>query len=167
MKLRQMAPVAALAALAVTTALAAQAPAAAAAQQAGGGAARYLAEHPEILNLTPVQQQRIRKLAAHGDSANAPLRSQMQQLTRGQQLRDMPPAERRRAAPQIRSVMQQMHANDEAELDSVSAVLTPEQANRLETLREDFKARREARRAAMQPRIDSARARAAGRPPRP
>ena len=145
-----------------------------------GGPAQYLAEHPEALNLTPTQVARIRKVAARTDSANAPLLAERQQLTRGQQIRDMPPEERRRAAPQLRNVMQRHQNINDASLDSVEAILTPEQANRLETMREDFKVRREARRAAMQPRIDSARARAGaqtrvdsavrtrpGRPPRP
>ncbi len=195
MELRRVVPVAGVVALALATAAAAQerpgagrpgqaqsrpeaareqatrpteqAPAASGERQEGGGTARYLAEHPQLLNLTTVQQARIRKLAAHEDSANAPLRAQLQQLTRGQQIRAMPPAERRRVAPQLRTVMGQMRANDEAELDSVSAILTPEQANRLETLREDFKQRREARRAAPQQRADTARARAGQRPPRP
>jgi len=195
MELRRVGPVAGVAVLALAVAAAAQSPPqggvrnprmnrpGAAAQQAGqpagqaampqagrpaaGGTARYLADHPQVLDLTPVEQARIRKLAAHEDSANAPLRAQMQQLTGGRPIRELPPAERRRLAPQLRDVMQQMHANDAAELDSVAAILTPEQANRLETLREDFKQRQEARRSTLQTRIDSARARAGQRPPRP
>jgi hypothetical protein len=175
-------PAAALACLALATAAAAQNPPSGrvarprpgaqnapptAAQATGGGAAQYLAENPQVLQLTPVQVERVRKVSARVDSLNAPIRQRMDQLTGGRPFRELPPVERRRVAPQLQPLMQQLRANNDASLDSVEVILTPEQTIRLESLREDFKQRREARRAMMQPRLDSARARAAQRPPRP
>ncbi len=182
MTLTRIIPGAALAALALSTTLAAQNPPAparaarpgqAAAQAKPGeqgqgpNAARYLADNPQLLQLTPVQIERVRKVASRVDSLDAPLRAQMQQVTRGRQIREMPPADRRRAAPQLRDISQQVRANNATALDSISAILTPAQATRLETLREDFKQHREARQAEARSRMDSARARAPQRPRRP
>lgn len=142
--------------LVVAGALAAQNPPAAAtpnapppraAQVVGGGAAQYLVENPSVLHLTPVQIERIRKVSAKVDSLNAPVRAQMQQLTGGRPFREMQPAERRRIAPQLQQLMQQVRANGDLSLDSVEAVLTPEQTSQLENLREDYKQRLQARRA--------------------
>jgi len=159
-------------ALALAATLAAQNPPAAApgqnpprptaGQVVGGGTAQYLVANPGVLNLTPVQIERIRKVSTKVEELNAPVRTRIEQLTGGRPFRELPPADRRRVGPQLQPVMQQLRANNEASLDSIEAILTPEQTSRLESLREEFKERREARRAALQPRIDSARA----RPPR-
>jgi hypothetical protein len=144
-----------LAGLVIAGAMAAQNPPAAApnappmraAPAVGGGAARYLAENPSVLHLTPVQVERIRKLSAKVDSLNAPVRAQLQPLTGGRPFRELPPAERRRIAPQLQQATQRLRANNEMALDSVEAVLTPEQTTQLESLRQDFKERLQARRA--------------------
>lgn len=159
-------------ALALAAALAAQQPPAArerpsrptVAQVVGGGTAQYLVENPRVLQLTPVQVQRVAKVAHRVDSLNAPVRSQLQALTGGRPIREMDPAERRRLAPQLQPLVQQLSQNDAMSLDSIEAILTPEQTARLEAMRAEYKERREARRAAMQPRIDSARARAGRKP---
>jgi hypothetical protein len=119
-----------------------------AAQVTGGGTAQYLAENPQVLNLNPTQVARIRKVAARVDSANAPLTAQWQQLTGGRALRELPPADRRRMAPQLQPLMQQMRANNEAGVDSVDAILTPEQQERLANLREEYRERLQMRRRA-------------------
>lgn len=116
-------------------------------QIGGGGTAQYLVENPSVLQLTPVQVARIRKVSAKVDSLNAPVRAQWQQLTGGRPLREMTPVERRRIAPQLQQAMQRLRANDNIALDSVEAVLTPEQTGQLENMREDYKQRLQARRA--------------------
>ena len=137
----------ALAAQNPPAAVAPKAPPPRAAQVVGGGTAQYLVENPSILHLTPVQVARIRKVSTKVDSLNAPAHAQMQQLTGGRPFRELPPAERRRIAPQVRQAMQQLRANNELALDSLEAVLTPEQTTQLENLRVDYKERLQARRA--------------------
>jgi Spy/CpxP family protein refolding chaperone len=136
----------------------AMAPARRAAAQAEGGApaarpvagtsvAQFLAEHPQALRLTAKQVDRIRKVATRLDSANAPLRSQLKELTGGRALRDMDPVERRRLVPQVQPIMQQLRVNNEGSLDSVDAILTPDQQNALQALMEEYQRRMQARRA--------------------
>lgn len=118
-------------------------------EASGGGTAQYLADNPQVLNLNPTQVARIRKVATRVDSLNTPLRAQWQQLTGGQPLRAMPPAERRRLAPRLQPLMQQMRANNEMGVDSVDAILTPDQQQQLANLREEYRERLQARRGAM------------------
>jgi hypothetical protein len=139
---------AALAAQNPPAAAARSAPAPRTAQAVGGGTAQYLVDNPAVLHLTPVQVERLRKVAGKVDSLNAPARAQMQQLTGGRQFRELLPAERRRIAPQMQQATQQMRANNDMALDSIEAVLTPGQTSQLESLRVEYKERREARRAA-------------------
>jgi hypothetical protein len=153
----------AVAAMALTGArpLAAQAgqpvPAAQAAQAAQPGEqpgrviGRYLVDSPQVLNLTAKQAERIRKQLARLDSADAPLRAQWQQLTGGRALSEMTPVERRRLAPQLQPVMQQLRANNQAAMDSVDAILTPDQQARLAELRAEYAQRRRARAAGQRP----------------
>jgi hypothetical protein len=118
------------------------------AQAVAGGTAQYLVENPAVLHLTPVQVERLRKVAAKVDGLNAPVRARIQQLTGGRPFRELPPPERRRIAPQVQQATQQLRANNEMALDSIEAVLTPEQTSQLENLRVEYKERLQARRAA-------------------
>jgi hypothetical protein len=129
-------------------------------QVVGGGTAQYLVANPGVLNLTPVQVERIRKVSTRVEEMNAPVRTQVEQLTGGRPFRELPPADRRRVGPQLRPLLQQLQTNNEMSLDSIEAILTPEQTNRLENLREDYKQRRDA----MRQRMDSARVRPPRRP---
>lgn len=117
------------------------------AQQLGAVLTRYLVDSPQVLNLTPKQVDRVRKQLARVDSADAPLRSQWQQITGGRSLRDLTPVERRRLGPQLQPIIQQLRTNNQAALDSVDAILTPEQQTRLAALRAEYGQRIQARRA--------------------
>lgn len=116
-------------------------------QQLGGLITRYLVDSPQVLNLTPKQVVRVRKQLARVDSADAPLRAQWQQIAGGRSLRDLTPVERRRLGPQLQPIMQQLRTNNQAALDSVDAILTPEQQARLAALRAEYGQRVQARRA--------------------
>jgi hypothetical protein len=89
-------------------------------------------------------------VVAAQDRAAAPLRAQWEQVTGGRALRDIPVRERRRLARQLQPIMQQARAGDEVALDSVNAILTPQQQDQLQTLvaeyRERMRARAQARR---------------------
>jgi hypothetical protein len=130
-------------------------------QVVGGGTAQYLVENPGVLHLTPVQVERIRKVSTKVEELNTPVWSQIERLTGGRPFRELPPADRRRVGPQVRPLLLQLQANNTMSLDSIEAILTPDQTNQLENLREDYKQRR----AEMRPRLDSARARGNRRRP--
>jgi hypothetical protein len=116
-------------------------------EQPGGVIARYLVDSPQVLNLTTKQVVRIHKQLARLDSADAPLRIQWQQITGGRPLREMTPLERRRLAPELQPVMEQLRNNNQAAFDSVDAILTPDQQTRLAQLRSEYAQRLRARRA--------------------
>ena len=108
---------------------------------------RYLADHARALHLNAKQLDRVRKVAAQLDSSNAPLHTQWQQVTGGRPLRGMDPAQRRSLAPQLQPITQQLRANNEAALDSVDAILTPPQPQRLQTVLQEYRRRMQARQA--------------------
>jgi hypothetical protein len=122
------------------------APAAQPAQQLGNVITRYLVDSPQVLNLAPKQVERVRKQLARLDSTDAPLRAQWQHVAGGRSLRDLTPVERRRLGPQLQPIMQQLRTNNQAALDSVDAILTPEQQTRLAALRAEYGQRIQARR---------------------
>lgn len=102
---------------------------------------RYLVNHGRELHLTAKQSDRIREVATWLDSANAPLRAQWQQVTGGTPLRSMSRPQRQRLAPQLQPVVQQMKTNNEAALDSVDAILTPPQQQRLQAVVLEYRRR--------------------------
>jgi hypothetical protein len=108
---------------------------------------RYLANHARALRLNAKQVDRIRKVADRLDSANTPLHAQWQQLTGGRPLRSIEPAQRRTLAPQLQPIMQQLKANNTAALDSVDAILTPQQQERLQSVLREYHRRTQARQA--------------------
>jgi hypothetical protein len=110
-----------------------------------GGVPHYLAGHPQVLHLTPKQVDRVQKLVAAQDSVTAPLRAEWQQVTGGRPLREIPLRERRRMARQLQPIMQQARATDETALDSVNAILTPQQQEQLQTLVAEYRERMQAR----------------------
>ena len=122
------------------------------AQAVGGSTAEFLAQHPQVLQLTAVQVQRVAKVANWVDALNTPVHNRMQAITGGRRLLDLTPAERRRVGPQLRPLLEQIRANNASSLDSIEAILTPDQTAHLESIQAEFKARVEARRAAMRPR---------------
>jgi len=115
-------------------------------QQLGNVITRYLVDSPQVLNLTPKQLDRVRKQLARLDSTDAPLRAQWQQITGGRSPRDLTPVERRRLGPQLQPILQQLRTNNQAALDSLDAILTPEQQARLASLRAEYGQRVQARR---------------------
>jgi len=108
---------------------------------------RYLAGHGRQLHLTAKQSDRVREVAKWLDSANAPLRAQVQQVTGGRPLRTMRPMERRRLAPQLQPIIQGIRTNNQAALDSVDAILNPAQQQQLQTLVEEYRQRMQQRQA--------------------
>jgi len=110
-----------------------------------GGVPHYLAGHPQVLHLTPKQVDRVQKLVAAQDSVTAPLRAEWQQVTGGRPLREIPVRERRRMARQLQPIMQQARATDETALDSVNAILMPQQQEQLQTLVAEYRERMQAR----------------------
>jgi LTXXQ motif family protein len=128
---------------AADTSRAATRPAAAPVQTTG--VPEYLATHPRVLNLTPKQVDRIGKVRVWLHGQDSTLRGQWQQLTGGRPLRGMQPAERRRLAPQLQPIMQQLRANSAAALDSVDAILTPQQQQKLQANLAEYRERAQAR----------------------
>jgi hypothetical protein len=108
---------------------------------------RYLANHARALNLNAKQLDRVRKVADQLDSANAPLHGQWQQVTGGRPVRGMDSTERQALAPQLQPITRQLRANNEAALDSVDAILTPQQQQRLQSVLQEYRRRLQARRA--------------------
>jgi hypothetical protein len=109
---------------------------------------RYLTNHARALHLTGKQVDRIRGVANRLDSTNAPLHAQWHQLTGGRPLRAMEPAQRRILAPQLQPIQQQLKANNATALDSVDAILTPQQQEHLQTVLQEYHRRVQARRPA-------------------
>jgi LTXXQ motif family protein len=97
------------------------------------GVPEYLVSHPRVLNLSPKQVDRIKKVHEWLRGQDSTLRGQWQQVTGGRSLRSMPPADRHRLQPQLQPIMQQLRANSAAALDSVDAILTPQQQQKLQT----------------------------------
>ncbi len=100
----------------------------------------YLAAAPDSLHLTPAQRARLAKVREWLRSANTPLRDSIRTVTGGRAFRTIPPAERRQMAPRLQPLMARMRANGTAALDSVDAVLTPEQQAKLRELRAEYRA---------------------------
>jgi len=111
------------------------------------GVPQYLLTHPRVLNLTPKQTDRIRAVQVWLQGQDSSLRAQWQQLTGGRALRAIPPAERRSLAPQIQPIAQQLRANSAAALDSVDAILSPAQQQRLQAALAEYRERMRARQA--------------------
>jgi Spy/CpxP family protein refolding chaperone len=112
------------------------------------GVPEYLAAHPRALNLTPKQVDRVHKVRIWLRGEDSTLRVQWRQITGGRAVRSMPPAERRRLAPQLQPVLQQLRANNAAALDSVDAILTPAQQQKLQADLAEYRERARTRRAA-------------------
>ncbi len=99
----------------------------------------YLASAPDSMHLTPAQRGRLVKVREWLRSQNAPLRDSVRAVTGGRAFRTIPPAERRQLQPRLAPLMERMRANDAAALDSVDAVLTPQQQARLRELRAEYR----------------------------
>jgi len=109
------------------------------------GVPGYLLSHARALNLTPKQLDRVRKVQDWLKGADSTARAQWQQLTGGRPVRSIPPAERRRLGPELQPIMQQLHANNAAALDSVDAILTPRQQQRLQAALQEYRQRMQRR----------------------
>ena len=109
------------------------------------GVPGYVAGHARALHLTPKQVDRVHKVHVWLVGADSAARSQWKDLTGGRTLRAMDPAERRRLAPQLQPIMQQLRTNNTAALDSVDAILTPPQQQKLQTMFAAYRPRMHAR----------------------
>ena len=94
----------------------------------------WVNSHARALNMTPKQVDRVRKVHEWLQGQDSTLRTQWNQVTGGRPLRAIPPVQRRRLAPQLQPIMQQLGANNSAALDSVDAILTPPQQAKLQTM---------------------------------
>ncbi len=100
----------------------------------------YLAAAPDSLRLTSAQRSRLAKVREWLRSQNTPLRDSLRAITGGRAFRNIPPAERNPMVPRIQPLMARIRANDQAALDSVDQVLTPEQQVKLRELRAEYRA---------------------------
>ena len=118
-----------------------------AAPMAGGqpvpptGVPAYVNGHARALNLTPKQVDRVKKVHEWLKGADSTLRVQWNQVTGGHPFRTMPPAERRRLAPQLQPLIQQFKANNASALDSVDTILTPAQQDKLQAMFAEYRSR--------------------------
>jgi len=112
------------------------------AEDAGSNVTGFLTSGADSLHLTPVQRARLRRIHSYFEGLNTPLRDSIRTITGGRPLRDIPPIQRRRMGPALHPLMMAMRANSQAALDSVDAVLTPEQQQRLQAIRAEYRAHR-------------------------
>ncbi len=106
------------------------------------GVPAYVNGHARALNLTSKQVDRVKKVHEWLRGTDSTLRAQWNQITGGRSWRAMPPADRRRLGPQLQPVMQELRANNKAALDSVDAILTPQQQEKLQQMFAEYRARR-------------------------
>lgn len=133
------AAIAAAAALAVASPAAAQGrgPARGPASHPGfrGGMVGYLAAHPQTLNLNDQQAARLRSIASWLERSDSSLRGQVRAAMAGRIPRDLPAEQRYQLARQLRPLHEQLRATRLAAVDSLHAVLTADQWQRLDERR--------------------------------
>lgn len=115
--------------------LAAQGPARAGRPGVRGNLPGYLADHPQALTLTDAQAARLRTIAQWLDQSDSSLRSQVRAALGGRSRRGMSAEQRYQLSLQMRPLTSQLRANRMAMVDSVHAVLTADQWQRLDERR--------------------------------
>jgi plasmid stability protein len=129
---RAGAAIGAVAALAVASPAAAQGPGGPGPRQGvRGGIVSYLAQHPQTLNLDDQQASRLRAVAAWLERSDSSLRGQLRAALAGKRLRDLSAEQRYQLSLQLRPLREQMRVNRYAAVDSLHAVLTADQWQRL------------------------------------
>jgi Spy/CpxP family protein refolding chaperone len=110
---------------------AAQRPAPAAGPGLRGGLPGYLAEHPQALSLNDEQTARLRTVAQWLERSNSALREQVRSALGGRTARELTAEQRYQLGRQVRPLRDQLRANHVSAVDSVHAILTPDQWQRL------------------------------------
>ena len=87
----------------------------------------------EQLGLTPDQRTKIDGIREQVDQQNAPLREQIRQVLGGKSFRDLTPEERESFRSKIEPIRKQMKENRRAAHEQISAILTPDQREKLKT----------------------------------
>ena len=87
----------------------------------------------EQLGLTPDQRTKINGIREQVDQQNAPLREQIRQVLGGKSFRDLTPEERESFRSKIEPIRKQMKENRRAAHEQISAILTPDQREKLKT----------------------------------
>jgi hypothetical protein len=95
----------------------------------------YLADHPQTLNLSDAQAARLRTIAQWLDQSDSSLRSQLRAALGGRSRRGMTAEQRYQLSLQMRPLTAQLRANRLAMVDSVHAVLSTDQWQRLDERR--------------------------------
>ncbi len=96
-----------------------------------GGIAGYLAAHPDALGLSDQQTARLRRVAQWLDQSDSSLRSQMRALFGAKRPADLTAEQRYQAMKQIQPLADRIRDNRRAVADSVHAILTADQFQRL------------------------------------
>jgi Spy/CpxP family protein refolding chaperone len=96
----------------------------------------------EKLGLTSDQRTKINAIRGQVEQQNAPLREQMQQVLGGKSFRDLTPEQRESFRSKIEPIRKQMKENRRAAHEQISAILTPDQR---EKLKHQMKEHRDAR----------------------
>jgi Spy/CpxP family protein refolding chaperone len=98
----------------------------------------------EQLGLTPGQRAKINGIREQVDQQNAPLREQIRQVLGGKSFRDLTPEERESFRSKIEPIRKQMKENRHKAHEQISAILTPQQREKLEhQMKEHRRARKE------------------------
>ena len=127
------AAIGAAAALAVASPAAAQGPSRGPGPRPGfrGEMVGYLAQHPQSLNLDDHQAARLRTISSWLKQSDSSLRGQIRAALGGKTFRELSAEQRYQQSRQIRPLTEQLRANRFAAVDSLHAVLTPDQWQRL------------------------------------
>jgi len=115
-----------------TTPLSAQGPARPGRPGMRGNLPGYLADHPQTLNLSDAQAARLRVLAQWLEQSDSSLRGQVRAAMGGGNRRGMTAEQRYQLSVQLRPLTAQLRANRLAMVDSLHAVLTADQWQRLD-----------------------------------
>jgi len=115
--------------------LAAQGPARAGRPGMRGNLPGYLADHPQTLNLSEAQAARLRAIAQWLEQSDSSLRAQVRAALGGRSLRGISAEQRYQLSLQMRPLNAQLRANRLTMVDSLHAVLTADQWQRLDERR--------------------------------
>jgi hypothetical protein len=100
-----------------------------------GGLARYLADHPQSLDLNDAQTARLRRVAQWAERADSGVHAQMKSARGTTAPRDLSAEQRYQLMRQMRPLADQLRTTHYAVVDSLHAILTPVQWQRLDDQR--------------------------------
>lgn len=96
----------------------------------------------EQLGLTADQRVKINAIREQAEQQNAPLREQVQQVLGGKSFRDLTPEERKSFSSKLEPIRKQMKENRHKAHEQISAILTPDQREKLKHQMEERRSRR-------------------------